>query len=104
MVIAVYFVPGTTPSASDVFYSVILRVNSQIAAQASRTPSLDHFIIHMIINDEDKRDIIDNPSKQFTGIISFNPYDNSTGWVLLLIICSIKNVSHRAKEVGEAGI
>ena len=31
MVIAVYFVPGTTPSASDVFYNVILRVNSQIA-------------------------------------------------------------------------
>ena len=34
MVIAVYFVPGTTPSASDVFYNVILRVNSQIATPA----------------------------------------------------------------------
>ena len=31
MVVAVYFVLGTTPSASDMFY-VILRVNSQIAA------------------------------------------------------------------------
>lgn len=53
-------------------------------AQASRTPSLDHVIIHMIINDEDKRDIIANPSKQFTGIISFNPYNNSMGVGLAL--------------------
>lgn len=38
----------------------------------------------MIINDEDKRDIIANPSKQFTGIISFNPYNNSMGVGLAL--------------------
>lgn len=77
MVMAVYFVPGTTPSAFRC-------VNSQIAGPGFPDSYLDHVIIHMIINDEDKRDIIANPSKQFTGIISFNPYNNSMGVGLAL--------------------
>ena len=32
MVTAVYFVPGSTPSASNVFYNIILIVNSETAA------------------------------------------------------------------------
>lgn len=73
---------------AQVLHRVLSRcVNSQIAGPGFPDSYLDHVIIHMIINDEDKRDIIANPSKQFTGIISFNPYNNSMGWVLLYKEC-----------------
>lgn len=60
MMTAVYSVPSTIPSASYIFYNFILIVHSEIGTTifpwAFLIPRGVHFLIHMIINDEDDCD------------------------------------------------